>query len=134
MWIPRTGSDFCLQLCLSLWYGFCHALPVTLVCLFSVLRFFWPKFRPEWLFGHMCTPGVQMTYGFGRIFCQLIEIIFLHSGLTCRALLAEILARLLDFPVRHSILGLFGLNCACYLPFCNSSLHEMSSCSILFYD
>ena len=28
----------------------------------------------------------------------------------------------------------FWFNCACYLAFCNGSLHEMSSCSILFYD
>ena len=35
VWIPRIGTDFCLQLCLSLWYGFCHALPVILVCLFA---------------------------------------------------------------------------------------------------
>ena len=39
MWIPRTGIDFCLQLCLSLWYGFCHALPVILVCLFAISCF-----------------------------------------------------------------------------------------------
>ena len=39
MWIPRTGTDFCLQLCLSLWYGFCHALAVILVCLFAVSCF-----------------------------------------------------------------------------------------------
>ena len=39
VWIPRTGTDFCLQLCLSLWYRLCHTLPVILVCLFGVLCF-----------------------------------------------------------------------------------------------
>ena len=71
MWIPRFGTDFCVQMCLSLWCGVCHALPVVLVCLFSILRFFaeisatavvspcvyprntndlrfWPKFRPAY--------------------------------------------------------------------------------------
>ena len=39
VWIPRTGTDFCLKLCLSLWYGFCHTLPVILVCLFALSCF-----------------------------------------------------------------------------------------------
>ena len=107
MWIPRIGTDFCVQLCLSLWYGFCHALPVILVCLFFFFAFFWLKFRPQLLFGHMCAPGIQMTYGSGRNFGQFIGIVFLHSGLTCRAVLAEISAMLLDFPVRQSILVFF---------------------------
>ena len=34
------------------------------VCILCFV-FFWPKFRPELLFGHMCTPGVQMTHGSG---------------------------------------------------------------------
>ena len=61
MWIPRIGTDFCLQLCLSMWYGFCHALPVILVCLFAVSFFFWPKYRLDLLFCHMATPRTQMT-------------------------------------------------------------------------
>ena len=134
MWIPRTGTDFYVHFCLSLWYGFCHALPMILVCLFSVFAFFWPKIRPQLLFGHMCTPGIQMTYGSGRNFGQPIGMVFLHTGLTCRAALAEISARLFTLPVKQSILVLFWLNCACYLPFCNVSLHEMLSCSILSYD
>ena len=44
VWIPMTGTDFCVRLCLSMWYGFCHALPVILVCLFSVLHFFGRNF------------------------------------------------------------------------------------------
>ena len=90
MWIPRAGTDFCLQLCLSLWYGFCHALPVILVCLFVVSCFFgrnfsqtvvlsygypqntndirfWPKFRPASQNG-ICTQWFDMQSSTGRNF------------------------------------------------------------------
>ena len=67
VWIPRIGTDFCVQLCLSLWYGFCHALPVILVCLFSVLRFSRRNFSQSCCLA-ICVPGIEMTYGSGRNF------------------------------------------------------------------
>ena len=91
MWIPRTGTDFCLQLCLSLWYRFCHALPVILVGLFAVSCFFlaeisarlgvlsygyphntndirfWPKFRPASQNG-ICGQWFDMQSSAGRNF------------------------------------------------------------------
>ena len=96
MWIPRIGTDFCLQLCLSLWYGFCHALLVILVCLFAVYVFlaeiparlvvlsygypqntndfrFWPKFRPASQNG-ICTQWFDMQSNAGRNFGQVIRI------------------------------------------------------------
>ena len=96
MWIPRIGTDFCLQLCLSLWHGFCHALPVILVCLFAVscisgrnfgqtccfviwlpqntndLRF-WPKFRPASQ-NRICTQWFDMQSSAGPNFGQVIRI------------------------------------------------------------
>ena len=112
--VPRIASDFGVSIC--------------------CFMFFWPKLRPDLLFGHMATPGTQMTYGSGRNFGQPLRMVFLHSGLTCRAVLAEISATLSDFPVMQSVLVLFWLICACYLLFGNSPLHEMLPCGILFHD
>ena len=115
VWVlPHIASDFGVSIC-------CFV-------------FFWPKFRPESFFHHMGTPGTQMTQGSGRNFGHPLRMVFLQSGSTCRAMLAEISARVSDFPVRQSILVLFWLICACYLLFWNSPLHEMLPCSILFYD
>ena len=94
MCIPSIGIDFCVHLCLSLWYGFCHALPVILVCLFSVLRFsteilarvvvwpylyprdtndirFWPKFRPAYR-NCISSQWFNMQSSACRIFGQVI--------------------------------------------------------------
>ena len=70
VWVlPHIASDF----------------GVSILC----FVFFSPNFGPQLLFGDIATPGTQMQSGSDRNFGQPLAMVLLHSGLTCRAVLAE---------------------------------------------